>query len=201
MTVSLDAPGHQTPGPPRHRAGRAVSAAGRSLPYCASLVPVAVLALAFALSGRASAAAGWWRWLRTRLLGEPSAQVTHRPGAGALAGHALLSLLLGIAALVPLGIEALYLVRGVLYGLFDHGPYTDSWGGPTMAGAWLAHFLVGAPFAVAGLLCLRGLAAVHQRLSRALDTGRRAPWLTPVTLIICLAATLLLFAWLQQLPS
>jgi len=154
-----------------------------------------------ALSGQARGAAPWWRWLRTRVLGAPSPQATRRPGFFALVGHALLSVLLGTAALMLLGIEVVFVLRGVFYGLVDRGPYNNSWGGPTRAGAWLAHFLVGVPFTVAGLLALIGIAAIHQRLTLALDGGRRAPWLVPVTLVISLAGALFFVAWLQQLPS
>lgn len=97
--------------------------------------------------------------------------------------------------------EGLFITRSVLYGLVDSGPYTESWGGPTLAGAWLAHFLVGIPLAGAGLLALAGIAAIHQRLSRALDAERVAAWLIPVALIICLLGGLFFVAWLQQLPS
>jgi hypothetical protein len=97
--------------------------------------------------------------------------------------------------------EVVILLRGVFYGLVDPGPYHNSWGGPTRAGAWLAHFLIGVPFAVSGLLALIGIAAVHQRLTLALDSGRRPPWLVPVTLVISLAGGLLFVAWLSQLSS
>jgi hypothetical protein len=206
VTASLDAPSHQTPAasPRRTQPGRirrSGRAAGRSSLYCAALIPLAIGAVIVALSGAARAAAPWWRWLRTRVLGAPSPQATRRPGFFALVGHALLSVLLGTAALMPLGIEVLFVLRGVFYGLVDRGPYNNSWGGPTLAGAWSAHFLVGVPLAAAGLLALIGIAAVHQRLTLALDGGRRAPWLVPVTLVISLAGALFFVAWLHQLPS
>ena len=56
-----------------------------------------------------------------------------------------------------------FLFRGVLYGLVDHGPDDNSWGGPTRTGGWLVHFLISAP---ASLLLLAALAAVHQRLNQ-----------------------------------
>ena len=206
MTVSFEALSHQVPAtaPDRTRPGRirrAARAAGRSVLYCAALIPLAIGAVIAALLGQGRAAGSWWRWLRTRVLGTRSPQATHRPGFVANVCHALLSVLLGAAALVPLGIEVLFLLRGVFYGLVDRGPYDDSWGGPTRAGAWLAHFLIGVPFAVAGLLALIGIAAVHQRLTLALDGGRRAPWLVLVTLVISLAGALFFVAWLHQLPS
>lgn len=200
MAISPEATSHRPGGQSRNRT-RQLQVAGRSALYCASLLPLALGAVVVAAAGRARATNYWWRWLRTRVLGQPPAQATRVPGYPGLVGHALLSLLLGAAACVPLAIEAVFVARGVFYGLADPGPYTDSWGGPTRAGAWLAHFLAGAPFAIAGLFALIGIAAAHQRLTLVLDGGRRAPWLVPVTLLIALAGTVFLVAWLRQLPS
>lgn len=201
MTASLDSTDSATQTPSRHRLRRTLAASSRSLLYCLLLPALAIGAVAATLVGRAQAAAGWWRWLRTRVLRVPPVQVRRPRGVLAATGHALLSLLLGVVALVPLGIEALFIARCALYGLVDRGPYTDSWGGPTAAGAWLAHFLVGIPFAVAGLLALAGIAAMHQRLSRALDGERPAAWLIPVALVISPLGALFFVAWLRQLPS
>ncbi|WP_406040144.1 hypothetical protein OG799_30625 [Micromonospora sp. NBC_00898] len=196
-TVTDDATRHPTM---LSRSYRTVRLAGRSLVYCAALVPVAVIALVAAPLGRADAAAARWRALRTGLLAAPPvAGPGRRPGPVAVTGHALLSLLLGVTALVPLGVELLMVLRGVLYGIVDPGPYTNSWGGPTRAGAWLAHFLVGLPLAAAGLAALVGIAAVHQRLTRGLDGARPAPWLIPVTLLIAAAGALLFVAWTHQI--
>ncbi|MET8085151.1 hypothetical protein [Micromonospora sp. NPDC005237] len=184
----------------RSRPYRTARLAGHSLAYCAMLVPVALLALVTAPVAGAGAAAARWRTLRTGLLGAPPTPATgRRPGPVAVLGHGLLSLLLGVVALVPLGVELLMVLRGVLYGIVDSGPYDHSWGGPTRAGAWLAHFLVGLPMAAAALLALIGIAAVHQRLTRRLD-GERAPaWLIPVTLLIAVAGALLFVAWTHQI--
>lgn len=200
MTTRLDVPDSRTRDPLRRRIRRVVTASGRSLLYCALLFPVAIGAVVASLFGQPQTAAGWWRWLRTRVLGAPPVQAMPRRGVLAVMGHTLVSLLLGAVALVPLGIGALFILRSLLYGLVDRGPYTESWGGPTRAGAWLAHFLVGLPLAVGGLLALAGIAAVHQRLSGALDGERRAPWVVPVALGISLFGGLFVIAWLQQLP-
>lgn len=185
----------------RGRSRRTLAAAGRSLLYCAGLPPVAVAAVVISLSGRPRVAAGWWRSLRTRVLGVPPARATRRPTTPAATGHALLSLLLGAAALVPLGAVALVVARSLLYPLVDPGPYTRSWGGPTAAGAWLAHLLIGAPFAVAGLAALTGIAAVHERLCRAWDGERTGRWVTPAALAIAALGTVIAVAWLRQLPG
>ncbi|SCG53241.1 hypothetical protein [Micromonospora inositola] len=196
-TVTDDAGQHRTA---RSRSYRMTRLAGSSLVYCAALAPLAVFALVTAPLGRSDRAARRWRALRTGLLGAPPvAGAGRRPGPVAVVGHGLLSLLLGLAALVPLGVELLMVLRGVLYGVVDPGPYTNSWGGPTRAGAWLAHFLVGLPLAAAGLAALVGIAAVHQRLTGGLDGARPAPWLIPVTLLIAVAGALLFVAWTHQI--
>ncbi|MEU1400273.1 hypothetical protein ABZ403_29960 [Micromonospora zamorensis] len=183
----------------RARSYQVVRLAGRSLAYCATLVPVAVLTLVTAPLGGAGCAAARWRALRAGLLRMPPAAVPGRqPGTVAVLGHALLSLLLGAVALLPLGVQLLMVLRGALYGLVDRGPYDDSWGGPTRAGAWVAHFLVGLPMAFAGLAALIGIAAVHQRLTRRLDGERGPRWLIPSVLLIALAGALLFVAWTRQ---
>ncbi|MCX5067975.1 hypothetical protein OOJ91_19215 [Micromonospora lupini] len=182
------------------RLDRTARLTGRSLAYCAALVPVALLALVTAPVGGAGAAAARWRRLRTGLLGAPPTPAPdRRPGPVAVLGHGLLSLLLGLVALLPLGVQLLLVLRGVLYGIVDPGPYDHSWGGPTRAGAWLAHFLVGLPMAAAGLAALIGIAAVHQRLTRRLDGERSGAWLLPTTLLIAAAGALLFVAWLHQI--
>ncbi|WP_410822359.1 hypothetical protein [Micromonospora sp. 050-3] len=184
----------------RSRSYRVVRLAGRSLVYCATLVPVAVLTLVTAPLGGAGAAAARWRALRTGLLGMPPTAVpARRPGTVAVLGHALLSLLVGAVALLPLGVELLVVLRGVLYGLVDSGPYVGAWGGPTRAGAWLAHFLIGLPMAAAGLAALIGIAAVHQRLTRRLDGERGPLWLLPTVLLMALAGALLFVGWTRQI--
>ncbi|MFG1652794.1 hypothetical protein ACGFIE_22970 [Micromonospora sp. NPDC049275] len=184
----------------RSRLDRTARLTGRSLAYCATLVPVALVALVTAPVGGADAAAARWRRLRTGLLGAPPTPTPdRRPGPVAVLGHGLLSLLLGFVALLPLGVQLLLVLRGMLYGIVDRGPYDHSWGGPTRAGAWLAHFLVGLPMAAAGLAALIGIAAVHQRLTRRLDGERTPAWLLPTTLLIAVAGALFFVAWLHQI--
>jgi hypothetical protein len=107
--------------------------------------------------------------------------------------------LLGVFALIPLSIVVLVVLRGLLYGLVDPGPYANAWGGPTRAGAWLAHAAIGLPLGVAALLALRLLAGLHRRLVARL-TGRPAPaWTIPVTLLVAVAGVALITAWTRQI--
>jgi hypothetical protein len=176
-----------------------VRSPGRSVVYCVALIPLAVAALFATLCGRADAATLWWIRLRTRVLGEPAPGATGRPRFAAVAGHAILSALLGAAALVPLGVEVLFVLRGVFYGFVDPGPYNDSWGGPSRAGAWTVHFLVSLPMAAAGIFVLIGIAAVHQRLTLALTGRRPAPWVIVVALVVPALAVIFFILWLHQI--
>ncbi|WP_405115856.1 hypothetical protein OG559_14110 [Micromonospora sp. NBC_01405] len=198
MPTTVDPLSQARPSRPR-RAHRVIRSMIRSLLYCAALLPVALVALPAGLLGQGRSVAGWWNGLRTRLLGAPGAEPTRRPGPVAVVNHAALSLLLGAAALVPLGAVLLIVARGVLYGFVEPGPFDNAWGGPTLAGAWLAHFLIGIPFALAGLAALAGIAAVHHRLTLALHGARRAPWLVLATVVVALFGTLIIFAWSRQL--
>jgi hypothetical protein len=138
-----------------------------------------------------------WLRLRLRLLGvtEPPG----RPGLVAVVGHAVLSLLLGLIALIPFGMLAAFVARGVFYGLVDHGPYTNSWGGPSRAGAWVVHFLVGVPMALVALLALVGIAALHSRSTTMLAGRRPAAWVLATAVVLPLPAVALFVAWLHQI--
>jgi hypothetical protein len=114
-------------------------------------------------------------------------------------GYAVLSTLLAASALIPLGIEVLFVLRGVFYGLVDHGPYDHSWGGPTRTGAWVAHFLISLPIAAAGLAALIGIVAVHKRLTLTLNGRYSRRWPIVAALLIPIPAVLFFIAWLHQI--
>ncbi|MGK5737506.1 hypothetical protein [Micromonospora sp. URMC 103] len=185
--------------PARGRVRRLASLTGRSLAYGALLLPVALAALAAVLVGRSHTAVAMWRALRTRVLGLPPVEAPRRAGLLAVAGHGVLSVLLGVAALPPLGVQLLLVLRGALYGLVVPGPYDTAWGGPTRVGAWVVHFLVGVPIAAAGLALLIAVAALHQRFTAALDGERLPRWAVPSALVICAAMGLFVVAWLRQI--
>ncbi|GHE28413.1 hypothetical protein Shyd_26850 [Streptomyces hydrogenans] len=160
----------------------------------AVLLPVAVATTGLVAAGRADRAAEWW----ARIGGEDPAAV-RRPGAGRLLGHALVCVPLGLIALVPVGVEVLSVLRGLLYPLVESGPYDHSWGGPTLAGAWAAHFLVALPFAAAGLGVLALLHRLHHRLAGRLWGRRVGAGPVLVTLVTALACAVLVVAWTHQL--
>ncbi|MFB7592247.1 hypothetical protein [Streptomyces sp. NPDC056169] len=106
---------------------------------------------------------------------------------------------LGLLALVPLGVEILLVLRGVLYPLVDQGPYDHSWGGPTMGGAWVVHFLVALPFAALGLGALGQLSRLHSRLAGGMWGRKVGLW--PVLALVAStgAGVVLVIAWTHQL--
>jgi hypothetical protein len=106
---------------------------------------------------------------------------------------------LGLLALIPLGCEVLFVLRGVFYPLVDRGPYDHSWGGPSVGGAWLAHFGVGVPLAVAGVGVLWLLGRLHSRLAgwvwgREVGLG---PFITMAAALV--GGVALVIAWIHQL--
>jgi hypothetical protein len=191
-TADPDHPERMTTAMDTSRSRRAAHLATGGLGYCALLIPRSLFALTAALCGRTDAASAVWP-------PRPRPGATARPGLLPVAGHALIGLLLGAAALVPLGVELAFVLRGVFYGLVDHGPYDQAWGGPARGGAWAAHFLISLPMAAAGILVLIGIAAVHRRLTPVLAGRRPAPWVIPVALAIPVPAVALFIAWLHQI--
>lgn len=163
---------------------------GQAVLYCAGLVPVSAASLGLALIGRpataARLAAGW----QSRIGPPAEAPARFLP----VATDAVLGLLLGLLALIPLGFELIFPIRGIGYGWVDPGPYDNAWGGPGLAGAWTAHFLIGAGLAVAGLFMMSGIAALHRRWTARRDVGAL------LVAIVCGAAGALFFiGWLRQI--
>jgi len=113
--------------------------------------------------------------------------------------HAVLSVLLGLTGLVEAGLVAVFVFRGVLYGIVDKGPYTDAWGGPTLAGAWTVHFLVGVAVLAGAVLLGLLVTALHRRLTLWSEGGEVARWVLPCSTGVCLVIALLVAAWTRQI--
>jgi len=193
MTITNDPP--VTHG---RAAGDVVRRLLRGLLYCAGLIPLSAAALVAVLGGRPATADGWMRgWQRRILRATPAAPPSER--VATVAANAAVGVLLGVLALVPLGLQILFVARGVFYGFVDPGPYDTSWGGPSRSGAWAMHFLVAVPGAGVGLLMLAGLAALHLAWSRRLAGQRGGRWLLPVTVLISVAVAVFFVAWTRQI--
>ncbi|MEV7519298.1 hypothetical protein [Streptomyces sp. NPDC091371] len=187
-----------------HRTGNAAESGSvvlrsrfvRRIGYAALLLPAVVGAAGAVAVGRSDAARRWWA-----RIGEqgPAARAENgRPGRARLLAHSLLCLPLGLLALIPVGLEILFVLRGILYPLVQPGPYTNAWGGPSMAGAWLAHFGIGLLFAVAGLGALWLLNRLHARLAGGMWGGRVGVWPVAVTAAAFAGGVMLVIAWLHQ---
>lgn len=169
----------------------------RRVGYAAVLLPASVATVGSVVVGRSDRARAWWA--RAGEQGSATQMSSGRPGAMRLLAHALLCVPLGLLALIPVGIEILCVLRGVLYPLVDRGPYNHSWGGPSVGGAWLAHFGVAVPFAAAGVGALWLLGRLHSRLAGWM-WGRKVG-LGPViaTAAASVGGVVLVFAWIHQL--
>ncbi|WP_194833359.1 hypothetical protein [Nocardia sp. XZ_19_369] len=131
-----------------------------------------------------------------RLLGEP---ITPRDRLAVRATvHRVLSGALGLVTWFLAFLAVLAAVRGVLYPLVASDDYGNSWGGPTLAGAWAVHALLGLGLLPVCLLLLTALGALQVRLARAVLGRARSPWPIPVTVVLCALGVLLFLAWLSQ---
>ncbi|MEW2133931.1 hypothetical protein [Streptomyces sp. NPDC005435] len=114
--------------------------------------------------------------------------------------HAGTGILLGAVALVLVGTELLVIARGALYGFVDQGPYDHSWGGPTLAGAWLVHFLASLPVVAGALGLLWFIAHLDDRLGARFVRGERTgAWALPAALLLPAGAVVFVIAWIHQL--
>ncbi|WP_426402935.1 hypothetical protein ACN9M0_01210 [Streptomyces sp. R-07] len=165
--------------------------------YAAALLPASLVTLGAVAAGRSDKTRAWWA--RAGEQESAARSSPGRPGAWRLSAHALLCVPLGLLALIPVGIEILFVLRGVLYPLVDHGPYDHSWGGPSMAGAWIVHFLVALPFAAAGLGALWLLGRLHSRLAGWMWGRRVGPGPVLALLLSSVAGFVLVIAWIHQL--
>jgi hypothetical protein len=109
-----------------------------------------------------------------------------------------MGILLGTLALLPVGLEVFFVGRGVLYGVVDQGPYDHAWGGPTRAGAWLAHFGIGLLFAAAGLALLWCIAQLHRKLGARCCGKRTGACVVPTAVLAAAAGVVLVLAGLHQ---
>ncbi|MFI1996535.1 hypothetical protein [Actinoplanes sp. NPDC020271] len=168
---------------------------GQPVLYCAGLALVSTAALGLALAGRAPASARLATAWQSRLGPVPELPGRFLPAAT----NAGMGLLLGLLALIPLGFEVIFPIRGLGYGWVDSGPYDTAWGGPSRAGAWTAHALIGAALAVIGLAMMTGIAALHRRWTGRLAGAPGGVWVLPVAIVSGAAGALFFIGWLQQI--
>ncbi|MFD6390120.1 hypothetical protein [Nocardia sp. NPDC060259] len=132
-----------------------------------------------------------------RLLHEPvSAQ-----GVSALrcVSHSVLSAGVGIVAWFLMMLTMLGLVRGLAYPLVAASDYETSWGGPTLAGAWLVHAAVSLVIAPVFLGIVALLGRFQLRLTRTVLGRAGSWWLIPVAVGFTAAGVLFFVAWVRQI--
>ncbi|MEU4192490.1 hypothetical protein AB0E69_11350 [Kribbella sp. NPDC026611] len=200
--------GPRTQESPRRRAGNQQSTRlgrlVRSVGYDAALLPVGVLTMVDGLRGDPKRAG--WRWERLVMFLRPARrpdtyEPTSRsaPGRTRTLGLGLLTVVLGAASLFLLFMLTLTIVRGPFWGFVDHGPVgPGTWGGPTRAGAWLVHGVLGVVAAPVFLLALRGMTALHTRLVRPLYGLARRRWVLPASIVVAAGMVFFFWSWLQQ---
>lgn len=135
--------------------------------YALVALPVALCCLVAAAAGRGGAATRVRLGSLRRLAG---VHLDAAPDTGRLVRHLLLSLPADVVAFAVAGYLWLLLPMNLLYPLrlavYDESA-RDSWGGPTLAGAWAVHAAGGvASFVVLGLPIAAGLAWVQARIAR-----------------------------------
>ncbi|MFG2373434.1 hypothetical protein ACGFY9_18415 [Streptomyces sp. NPDC048504] len=138
----------------------------RRTAYALLALPLGLACIPLALLG--APAARWQRGLVRRFLGADSIDPSGTPRAGGLP-HALLATPLNLItafitlygwAIVPLNLG---------WPLRAGDDYSGAWGGPTFAGAWAFHAVVGGiGFLLLMPWVVRGLTAVQLRVARSL---------------------------------
>ncbi|MDI9976556.1 hypothetical protein [Rhodococcus sp. IEGM 1307] len=158
--------------------------------------PAGLVSLGAAATGRH----GWaGRWQLAAADPSESERIDRRsPSWLRVLAHSLLSLLIGMVAWFFAFLSVIAAFRGLFYGLITDGSYEYSWGGPTLAGAWLVHLVLGVLLVPVAMWILKAIASLLAGLTRRL-LGEDGPvWAVPVALVLAAAGALLFRSWLHQ---
>ncbi|WP_245914972.1 hypothetical protein [Nocardia fluminea] len=96
-------------------------------------------------------------------------------------------------------LSVLVLVRGLAYPLVAADGYETSWGGPTLAGAWLVHAALGAVIAPVLIAMIALFGQLQLRVTRTVLGGDRSWWAIPAAVILAAAGALFFVAWVRQI--
>lgn len=142
-----------------------------------------------------------WVWRGITLLPVSAARFMRSTSRGrfAEASAALLGAGLGLVAWLVIVISAQAAVNGALYPLLDAHDYRNSWGGPTLAGAWATHAALAVPIVVAAVWVLRGLVALGSHDQESSTGSRPHWWSRPLALLLAAAGAVLFVGWINQL--
>lgn len=112
--------------------------------------------------------------------------------------HSLFSAGVGVIGWFLVMLSVLALVRGLAYPLVT-AEYATSWGGPTLAGAWLVHAALGLLLAPVFLAVVGLLGRLQLRLTRTVLGRHRSWWPIPIALVLTAAGALFFVAWVHQI--
>ncbi|WP_040778779.1 hypothetical protein [Nocardia pneumoniae] len=131
-----------------------------------------------------------------RMLGE--SVLPHKFSVARSVSHSVLSGAVGLLCWFLAFLAVVAAIRGICYPLFAADNLGGSWGGPSLAGAWAVHAVLGVGLLPVWLLVLAGLGAFQVRLTRGL-LGRNGPWWpVPAAAVLAAGGALLFVAWLRQ---
>ncbi|MEU8899320.1 hypothetical protein [Nocardia sp. NPDC048505] len=134
------------------------------------------------------------------LTAAPGALVRFGGATGGRVRHLVVVGLLWFPALVLTAMSVLMLVRGLGYGfVIDDQGWVNAWGGPSLAGAWVVHALVGVFGTGVAVLAMLGLAAMVERVERRYLGDGGPLWPIPVAVVTAVLAVLFLLAWVRQI--
>ncbi|TQK42595.1 hypothetical protein FBY35_4023 [Streptomyces sp. SLBN-118] len=106
---------------------------------------------------------------------------------------------LGLVAWLVILISTQAAVNGALYPLLDAHDYENSWGGPTLAGAWAVHAALALPIVLAAVWVLRGLVVLGSQGQESSTGARSHRWSKPLALVVAAAGAVLFVGWVNQL--
>lgn len=131
-----------------------------------------------------------------RMLGE--SVLPRKFSAPRSVSHSVLSGGVGLLTWFLAFLAGLAAFRGVCFPLVAASNLENSWGGPTLAGAWAVHAALGVGLLPVWLSILAGLGAFQLRLIRGL-LGRNGPrWPAPVAVALIAGGAMLFVAWIRQ---
>ncbi|MEV6323970.1 hypothetical protein AB0M45_22670 [Nocardia sp. NPDC051787] len=131
-----------------------------------------------------------------RMLGE--SVLPHKFSVARSVSHSVLSGAMGLLAWFLAFLAVVAAIRGICYPLIAGDNLEGSWGGPSLAGAWAVHAVLGVGLLPVWLLVSAGLGAFQVRLTRGLLGRNGLWWPAPVAVVLAGGGALLFLAWLRQ---
>lgn len=123
--------------------------------------------------------------------------LTGRRGVRPVA-YAVLAICVGLLAWFLVFLTLVGAFRGIFHPLIDQDSYENSWGGPTLAGAWAVHFLVAAACVPLFIGIVAAIGAFLHRLERRVIDRIGPIWPVPVAILLTIGGVLFFVSWLHQ---